>query len=109
MITVRSNCQVKDGRIHADATFKLATLLLYLNEPWVAQGGRLRVLRSDTDIEDYAAEGAAGGRSAVLLPGAGELVARPQTLRGTAPLRHVELLQRRRIPRPGSGAASFLG
>lgn len=56
MITVRGNCQAKDGRIHADATFKLATLLLYLNEPWVAQGGRLRVLRSSTDIEAYAAE-----------------------------------------------------
>lgn len=38
MITVRSNCQAKDGRIHADATFKLATLLLYLNEPWSPQG-----------------------------------------------------------------------
>ena len=56
MMTVRSNCQAKDGRIHADATFKLATLLLYLNEPWAAQGGRLRVLRSGTEIDDYAAE-----------------------------------------------------
>lgn len=56
MVTLRSRCQAKDGRIHADATFKLATLLLYLNEPWLAQGGRLRVLRSATDIEDYAAE-----------------------------------------------------
>jgi len=56
MVTVRANCQAKDGRIHADATFKLATLLLYLNEPWAAQGGRLRVLRSTNDIEDYAAE-----------------------------------------------------
>jgi len=61
MMTVRANCQAKDGRIHADATFKLATLLLYLNEPWAAQGGRLRVLRSGTDIEDYAAEVAPEG------------------------------------------------
>lgn len=61
MITLRSNCQAKDGRIHADATFKLATLLLYLNEPWAAQGGKLRVLRSGTDIEDYAAEVAPEG------------------------------------------------
>ena len=61
MITLRSNCQAKDGRIHADATFKLATLLLYLNEPWVAQGGKLRVLRSGSDIEDYAAEVAPEG------------------------------------------------
>ena len=46
MVTLRSNCQAKDGRIHADAKFKLATLLLYLNEDWVDQGGKLRVLRS---------------------------------------------------------------
>ena len=61
MITLRSNCQAKDGRIHADARFKLATLLLYLNERWAAQGGRLRVLRSGTDIEDCAAEVAPEG------------------------------------------------
>lgn len=61
MVTLRANCQAKDGRIHADATFKLATVLLYLNEPWAAQGGRLRVLRSGTDIEDYAAEVAPEG------------------------------------------------
>jgi hypothetical protein len=56
MITLRGNCSAKDGRIHAGATFKLATLLLYLNEEWADTGGRLRVLRSGTDIEDYAAE-----------------------------------------------------
>ncbi|HUO55177.1 MAG TPA: 2OG-Fe(II) oxygenase [Rhodoblastus sp.] len=56
MVTLRSNCQAKDGRIHADSKFKLATLLLYLNEDWVDQGGKLRVLRSGTDIEDYAGE-----------------------------------------------------
>jgi SM-20-related protein len=61
MVTVRSNCQAKDGRIHADATFKLATLLLYLNEPWSPQGGRLRGRRSATDMEDYAAEVAPEG------------------------------------------------
>jgi len=56
MITVRANCQGKDGRIHADAKFKVATVLLYLNEPWQDGGGRLRVLRSGSDIEDYAGE-----------------------------------------------------
>jgi hypothetical protein len=64
MITLRANCQAKDGRIHADATFKLATLLLYLNEDWADMGGRLRALRCGTDIEDYAAEVAPeGGRA----------------------------------------------
>ena len=61
MVTLRANCQAKDGRIHADAAFKLATLLLYLNEEWADMGGRLRALRSGTDIEDYAAEVAPDG------------------------------------------------
>ena len=56
LATLRSCCQVRDGRIHADAPFKLATMLLYLNEPWTPQGGRLRLLRSPIDLEDYAAE-----------------------------------------------------
>lgn len=56
LVTVRARCQDKDGRIHADSKFKLATLLLYLNEPWESEGGRLRILRSGEDIEDYAAE-----------------------------------------------------
>jgi SM-20-related protein len=56
LATVRSCCQAKDGRIHPDSKFKLATILLYLNEPWAPQSGRLRILRSATNIEDYAAE-----------------------------------------------------
>jgi SM-20-related protein len=56
LATVRSCCQAKDGRIHPDSKFKLATMLLYLNEPWAPQSGRLRILRSQTDIDDYEAE-----------------------------------------------------
>ena len=56
MVTVRACAQAKDGRIHADSKFKLATVLLYLNETWEADGGRLRVLRSATDIEDFSGE-----------------------------------------------------
>ncbi len=56
MVTVRACAQAKDGRIHSDSKFKLATVLLYLNEPWEADGGRLRLLRSPTDIEDYVGE-----------------------------------------------------
>lgn len=46
----------RDGQIHRDAAFKIVTLLLYLNEPWHADGGRLRVLRSPDSLEDYATE-----------------------------------------------------
>jgi hypothetical protein len=56
LVTIRGCCQGKDGRIHADAKFKVATVLIYLNEPWENEGGRLRILRSGTDIEDYAGE-----------------------------------------------------
>ena len=56
LVTLRSRCQPRDGRIHADSKFKLATLLLYLNEPWMARGGRLRLLNSGADLEDYSAE-----------------------------------------------------
>jgi len=56
LITVRGCAQAKDGRIHADATFKVASLLLYFNEPWARGEGRLRILRSPSDLNDYAAE-----------------------------------------------------
>ena len=56
MITVRAQARNKDGQIHTDATFKKATMLLYLNDGWEEEGGRLRILRSGTNIEDYTAE-----------------------------------------------------
>lgn len=56
MMTIRGYARERDGRIHRDSNFKLVTVLLYLNETWFPEGGRLRVLRSPDDIEDYAAE-----------------------------------------------------
>ncbi len=56
MIHLRSRAQVKDGRIHADSRDKLVTALLYLNDGWPHQGGRLRLLRNSEDLEDYATE-----------------------------------------------------
>lgn len=56
-ITVRGRCQAKDGRIHTDTESKILTILIYMNtEGWQDSGGRLRVLRSDRDLDDYAAE-----------------------------------------------------
>lgn len=55
-VTVRGRCQPKDGRIHQDSTEKIITVLVYMNPAWEESGGRLRVLRSDNDLEDYAAE-----------------------------------------------------
>lgn len=56
MITVRGRCQERDGRIHTDSETKLVTALLYLNEAWEAQGGRLRLLRRIDDLSDMIAE-----------------------------------------------------
>ncbi|MDZ5649353.1 2OG-Fe(II) oxygenase [Nitrospirillum sp. BR 11828] len=56
MVTVRSRCVPKDGRIHTDSVTKRLTALLYLNEEWTAPGGRLRLLRSADDMEDMLAE-----------------------------------------------------
>ena len=55
-VTVRGMCQKKDGRIHTDSKSKIVTVLLYMNAAWEEAGGRLRVLRSADDLEDYAAE-----------------------------------------------------
>jgi len=56
MITLRGYGDGKDGRIHTDSATKIVTLLLYLNPVWHDDGGRLRVLRGATDLEDYVAE-----------------------------------------------------
>jgi hypothetical protein len=55
-VTVRGRCSPKDGRIHTDSKSKLITILVYPNSSWEADGGRLRLLRSPTDIEAVVAE-----------------------------------------------------
>ena len=56
-ITVRGHCQAKDGSIHTDTPSKILTVLIYMNtEALAGDGGRLRILRSNTDLNDYAAE-----------------------------------------------------
>lgn len=56
MFTLRGRCDARDGRIHTDSKTKIITVLVYLNASWEAQGGRLRILRSGTDLNDAAAE-----------------------------------------------------
>jgi SM-20-related protein len=55
-ITVRRYSELSDGNIHTDHWSKVITVLLYFNPEWTQEGGKLRLLRSKTDIEDYAAE-----------------------------------------------------
>ncbi len=59
MLTVRLATREKDGQIHTDSRAKRVTALLYLNPPSPAfeqQDGCLRLMRSATDLEDYAVE-----------------------------------------------------
>ena len=56
MITVRGHTRAKDGRIHTDSKTKLLTALIYFNDDWGAEGGRLRLLRSPGNLDDFAAE-----------------------------------------------------
>lgn len=66
MITLRGYSRKKDGRIHTDSKTKVATILIYLNEDWPAETGKLRVLRSENDMNDYVEE---------ITPGPGSLLA----------------------------------
>jgi SM-20-related protein len=56
MVTVRGRARPTDGQIHTDSSGKLVTVLLYMNPSWEDYGGQLRLLRSPTDLEDYAVE-----------------------------------------------------
>ena len=56
MFTVRGWCsRARDGNIHTDSKSKIITVLLYLNQSWDADGGRLRILRSK-NLNDMAEE-----------------------------------------------------
>jgi SM-20-related protein len=56
MVTVRGRARARDGRIHNDSRSKLITVLVYMNEAWEGEGGRLRLLRSPDNLGDVVAE-----------------------------------------------------
>jgi SM-20-related protein len=56
MYTVRGFTRQSDGSIHTDSKTKIITVLLYLNQQWEADGGRLRLLRDGQNLDDYVAE-----------------------------------------------------
>ncbi len=55
-ITVRKFCERTDGNIHTDHKSKVITALLYFNENWNHAEGQLRILHSNSDIEDYSVQ-----------------------------------------------------
>lgn len=56
MVTVRGRSQMRDGQIHTDSKTKIITVLVYMNSAWEPSGGRLRLLYSPDNINDYIAE-----------------------------------------------------
>jgi hypothetical protein len=56
MYSLRGYTRGKDGQIHTDSKDKIMTVLLYLNENWQQPGGRLRILKNGSDVDDYVAE-----------------------------------------------------
>jgi SM-20-related protein len=56
MFTVRGRCGERDGNIHTDSVTKLITVLIYMNPNWEEPGGRLRLLRSASDLDDFILE-----------------------------------------------------
>jgi SM-20-related protein len=56
MYSLRGRVGAKDGQIHTDSKDKIIIVLLYLNESWPHKGGRLRLLRNGTDLENFVTE-----------------------------------------------------
>ncbi len=56
MYSLRGYTRAKDGKIHTDSKDKIITVLLYLNQDWNQDGGRLRILNNGTDVDDFVTE-----------------------------------------------------
>ena len=56
MVTVRGQSRATDGKIHTDSRTKLVTALIYMNDSWESPKGRLRLVRSQTNLNDVIAE-----------------------------------------------------
>jgi len=54
MITARGVCKKGNGKIHIDSKGKVLTLLIYFNDEWDSEGGKLRLLHEGgEDLENY--------------------------------------------------------
>lgn len=56
MVTVRGQSKAADGKIHTDSRTKRVTALIYMNDSWESPKGRLRLLRSSSDLNAVIAE-----------------------------------------------------
>ncbi len=53
MLTLRGFTTERDGFIHTDSKSKLITVLLYMNNNWESNEGKLRLLNSKDSLDDY--------------------------------------------------------
>jgi SM-20-related protein len=56
MVTVRGQSRAADGKIHRDSRTKLITALIYMNDEWESDKGRLRLVRDAERLDDVIAE-----------------------------------------------------
>jgi hypothetical protein len=56
MYSLRGYLRAKDGRIHTDSRDKIITVLVYFNERWEHAGGRLRLLRDASNLDNFVVE-----------------------------------------------------
>src|ERR1043166_2588624 len=56
MVTARGQSAARDGQIHTDSRTKIITVLIYMNNDWEAETGRLRLLRGPDNLNDVIAE-----------------------------------------------------
>ena len=85
MYTVRGFVREKDGSIHTDSETKIITVLLYMNERWQEDAGRLRLLALGRRSRGLRRRGAALWRHAAGLQALGQFLAWPQADLRSAP------------------------
>lgn len=56
LITLRGYSRADDGQIHTDTKSKIVTVLIYFNDEWPHEAGKLRILFDDKNLMPYADE-----------------------------------------------------
>ncbi len=54
--TLRGFSRKRDGKIHTDSKTKILTVLLYLNKNWSDDNGNLRLLKVNSNLDNYIKE-----------------------------------------------------
>ena len=66
-VSVRGHSRLSDGKIHTDSKSRIVSCVLYLNDDWEEEAGRLRMLRSSRSFNRAYAEVPPNGGALVAL------------------------------------------